>query len=307
MTAHASARRAQTPAADAAAAGRRGSRVALVAVIPISAPSASSHARVKRREVGARRAAPVATTDQASDAAPIAQTAAGDPRPPADSDPPHAAVRGAGSPVRVPRGSRSRSGGLRSAPASPATTQELTRAQPPVEIVAERRTAVYRIAFFGDSVSVGFGASDRRHTYVAHVSSWLRRRVERVVDTVHGRAGCRSPTGRRHGCRSGSTPPSSSSAPTTSVWRRRPRGSRRSTACSRAASAQRTRTCGSSASRCGPIPRARLRGCRQRADPRGLSRQVRRHHPPRGSQARSLERRLPPNDVGYGMIARAVE
>ena len=35
-----------TPAADAARASGRGNRVALVVVIPISAPSASSHARV---------------------------------------------------------------------------------------------------------------------------------------------------------------------------------------------------------------------------------------------------------------------
>lgn len=56
-------------------------------------------------------------------------------------------------------------------------------------IVAAKRTAPYGIAFFGDSVSVGFGASDRGHGYVARVSSWLRTSGRRVVATVNAKGG----------------------------------------------------------------------------------------------------------------------
>ena len=54
---------------------------------------------------------------------------------------------------------------------------------------ARRRPSPYRIAFFGDSVSVGFGASDRRHGYVARVSSWLGTHGKRVIETVDAKGG----------------------------------------------------------------------------------------------------------------------
>ena len=47
----------------------------------------------------------------------------------------------------------------------------------------------YGIAFFGDSVSVGFGASDRGHGYVARVSQWLRTSGRRVDATVNAKGG----------------------------------------------------------------------------------------------------------------------
>ena len=47
----------------------------------------------------------------------------------------------------------------------------------------------YAIAFFGDSVSVGFGASKRGHGYVSRVSSWLRTHGKRVVTTNNARGG----------------------------------------------------------------------------------------------------------------------
>jgi lysophospholipase L1-like esterase len=56
-------------------------------------------------------------------------------------------------------------------------------------VLARRRTTTYGIAFFGDSVSVGFGASDREHGYIARVRNWLRMRGKRVVETVNARGG----------------------------------------------------------------------------------------------------------------------
>jgi lysophospholipase L1-like esterase len=51
------------------------------------------------------------------------------------------------------------------------------------------RAAAYRIAFFGDSLSVGYGASDPHHGYVGRVSRWLRTRGKRVVATVNAKGG----------------------------------------------------------------------------------------------------------------------
>jgi acyl-CoA thioesterase-1 len=56
-------------------------------------------------------------------------------------------------------------------------------------LVAQRRATAYSIAFFGDSVSVGFGASKRGHGYVSRVSSWLRTHGKRVVSTNNARGG----------------------------------------------------------------------------------------------------------------------
>jgi acyl-CoA thioesterase-1 len=55
--------------------------------------------------------------------------------------------------------------------------------------LARNRPTTYRIAFFGDSVSVGFGASDQAHTYVAHVVRWLKTHRKRVIETVHAKGG----------------------------------------------------------------------------------------------------------------------
>jgi len=55
---------------------------------------------------------------------------------------------------------------------------------------AGKRATAYGIAFFGDSVSVGFGASDpRRRGYVPRVSRWLHVHGKRVVETVNARGG----------------------------------------------------------------------------------------------------------------------
>jgi acyl-CoA thioesterase-1 len=56
-------------------------------------------------------------------------------------------------------------------------------------LVAERRATAYAIAFFGDSVSVGYGASRRGHGYVSRVSSWLRTHGKRVVTTNNAKGG----------------------------------------------------------------------------------------------------------------------
>ncbi len=56
-------------------------------------------------------------------------------------------------------------------------------------LVAERRATAYAIAFFGDSVSVGFGASKRGHGYVSRVSSWLRTHGKRVISKNNARGG----------------------------------------------------------------------------------------------------------------------
>jgi lysophospholipase L1-like esterase len=55
--------------------------------------------------------------------------------------------------------------------------------------LAGSRETTFGIAFFGDSVSVGAGASDRRHGYVARVSRWLHTHGKRVVETVHAKGG----------------------------------------------------------------------------------------------------------------------
>ena len=54
---------------------------------------------------------------------------------------------------------------------------------------AAARPTRYGIAFFGDSVSVGFGASDRHHAYVARVSNWLETRGKKVTATVNAKGG----------------------------------------------------------------------------------------------------------------------
>jgi acyl-CoA thioesterase-1 len=56
-------------------------------------------------------------------------------------------------------------------------------------LAAKRRAAAYSIAFFGDSVSVGAGASRRGHGYVSRVSSWLRTHGKRVSSTNNARGG----------------------------------------------------------------------------------------------------------------------
>ncbi len=56
-------------------------------------------------------------------------------------------------------------------------------------LVAERRATAFSIAFFGDSVSVGAGASRRGHGYVSRVSSWLRTHGKRVVTTNNAKGG----------------------------------------------------------------------------------------------------------------------
>ena len=55
--------------------------------------------------------------------------------------------------------------------------------------VRKRRPTRYGIAFFGDSVSVGSGASDRHHAYVARVSNWLEMRGKKVTATVNAKGG----------------------------------------------------------------------------------------------------------------------
>jgi lysophospholipase L1-like esterase len=71
-----------------------------------------------------------------------------------------------------------------------ASRHELLRDGPSLfAVLARDRATTYGIAFFGDSVSVGFGASDREHGYVDHVSRWLQRRRKRVVATVNAKGG----------------------------------------------------------------------------------------------------------------------
>jgi acyl-CoA thioesterase-1 len=50
-------------------------------------------------------------------------------------------------------------------------------------------STTYSIAFFGDSVSVGYGASGRGRGYVARVAGWLRTHGRRVVTTNDARGG----------------------------------------------------------------------------------------------------------------------
>jgi lysophospholipase L1-like esterase len=71
----------------------------------------------------------------------------------------------------------------------PLSASVTARKPPPARRPAARRPAVYRIAFFGDSVSVGFGASARSRTYVADVTRWLEQHGKRVVGTVDAKGG----------------------------------------------------------------------------------------------------------------------
>ena len=56
-------------------------------------------------------------------------------------------------------------------------------------VVQRKRAIRYGIAFFGDSVSVGYGASGRKHGYVARVSRRLRSLGKRVIQTVYAKGG----------------------------------------------------------------------------------------------------------------------
>jgi lysophospholipase L1-like esterase len=71
-----------------------------------------------------------------------------------------------------------------------ASRHKLVREGPSLSaVVAGKGATPYRIVFFGDSVSVAAGASDRQHGYVARVSSWLRLRGKRVIETVNAKGG----------------------------------------------------------------------------------------------------------------------
>jgi acyl-CoA thioesterase-1 len=79
-------------------------------------------------------------------------------------------------------------------PASSARTTQVSGAAGGPEHVrmpraAQNRAAPYAISYFGDSVSVGFGASKRGRGYVSHVSRWLRARGKSVVSTNNARGG----------------------------------------------------------------------------------------------------------------------
>jgi acyl-CoA thioesterase-1 len=77
-------------------------------------------------------------------------------------------------------------------PASAARAAQVsgaTSGQARQPLIAGKRAASYSIAYFGDSVSVGFGASGRGRGYVARVSSWLRTHGKRVVSTNDARGG----------------------------------------------------------------------------------------------------------------------
>jgi acyl-CoA thioesterase I len=79
-------------------------------------------------------------------------------------------------------------------PASSARAAQVSVAAPrdqqqPKPRSTETRSAAYSIAFFGDSVSVGYGASKRGHGYVSRVSSWIRSHGKRVVSTNNARGG----------------------------------------------------------------------------------------------------------------------
>src|SRR4051812_43711502 len=94
----------------------------------------------------------------------------------------HADARGAVPRTRAGGGERPRSDHLRA--------RRRPRLCPPRRAAlkgTERQT--YRVAFFGDSLSVGFGASCPRRTYVARVTRWLRMHGKRVVQTVHAEGG----------------------------------------------------------------------------------------------------------------------
>jgi lysophospholipase L1-like esterase len=80
-------------------------------------------------------------------------------------------------------------GSAGAAPRSGVASKHLVRKEPPPRVATPKRVKRYGIAFFGDSVSVGFGASDRRHGYVARVSRRLRILGRRVVQTVYAKGG----------------------------------------------------------------------------------------------------------------------
>ena len=79
--------------------------------------------------------------------------------------------------------------GAESARTTQRSANERQHAQVRKAAAATRPAAVYGIAFFGDSISVGYGASSRKHGYIARVSRWLRTRVKRVVATVNAKGG----------------------------------------------------------------------------------------------------------------------
>lgn len=68
------------------------------------------------------------------------------------------------------------------------STRPLVRKEP-TPAAERKRVTRYGIAFFGDSVSVGFGASGRKHGYVARVSRRLRTLGKRVIQTVYAKGG----------------------------------------------------------------------------------------------------------------------
>ena len=74
-------------------------------------------------------------------------------------------------------------------PAPATAPKHVRKAAPSSSVATKRRAAAFGIAFFGDSVSVGFGASDRNLGYVARVSGWLRTHGKRVTETVHAKGG----------------------------------------------------------------------------------------------------------------------
>lgn len=83
-----------------------------------------------------------------------------------------------------------RPGGLARAarrPAAAPSLEQLRSSSWPRRVVT--RTTTYGIVFFGDSLSVGVGATDRYHGYVARVSGWLKTRRTKVVATVNARGG----------------------------------------------------------------------------------------------------------------------
>lgn len=63
------------------------------------------------------------------------------------------------------------------------------RGSVPRTLAAATPPATYRIAYFGDSVTVGAGSSGRGHGYVAHVSRWLQSRGSSVTATVNAKGG----------------------------------------------------------------------------------------------------------------------
>ena len=70
-----------------------------------------------------------------------------------------------------------------------APRRRLVRKERPSSPLAAVKRTTYGIVFFGDSVSVGFGATIRDRGYVVRVSKWLRRHGKRVVATVNAKGG----------------------------------------------------------------------------------------------------------------------